>query len=249
MINLILLYIYTKDRRVLYLYSIIPGVNASIFVVSKVPFIITMILLFLILFKSKKYIFLLPIIFIFDKSSIILSIALLCYGIYYRDKLAIISSLIMILSIFLYYDFSNLGKPRGYFVDIFGIFIAIFSPILFFYFVYTIFEVSTKDRDILWFLTSTGFFVAILLSFRQKVNVEFFAPFLLLSIPIIIKIFFDKYYSIIKPLRKKYNILMITAITISILSSIILYTPIFSDFDRENDKNAKKTFFYQQTVQ
>ena len=241
-INLILLYNYTKDKRVLYLYSILPAVNASIFVVSKVPFIVTLLLIFLMLFKSRRYILIIPLIIFFDKSSIIIAIALLLYGFYYREKMPIFISLIMIFTIFSYYDYSNLGKPKGYFVDIFGIFLALLSPLLLFYLIYSIFV--DKIKDILWFIVATSLVVAVILSFRQKVAIEFFAPFLLLSVIIICRVFLNGYYTLIKSLRKRYNILLIITIFIAFISSMILYLPVFDDFDRQIDKNGNKSRFY-----
>jgi hypothetical protein len=44
------------------------------------------------------------------------------------------------------YSFDTGGKPKGYFLDALGVYAAIFSPLLFLYFIYSMYRILIKEE-------------------------------------------------------------------------------------------------------
>ena len=89
------------------------------------------------------------------------------------------------------YGFDTGGKPRGFLVDTFAIYASIFSPLLFIYFFYSIYRSGIKkDRTLVWYIAVTSLLFSFLFSFRQRIYIEDYAPFVVIFLPFMVKIFF-----------------------------------------------------------
>jgi hypothetical protein len=123
------------------------------------------------------------------------------------------------------YGFTTDGKPRGFLVDTFAIYATVFSPFLFFYFIYSIYRAGIKnERTLTWYISVTALFVSLIFSFRQRVYIEDYAPYIVISLPYMLKMFFHAYRVRLKEFRRNYNILaglVIIMLTINVILTFV----------------------------
>ncbi len=166
------------------IYALLPGVNSAALLLNPISVVIFLTLLFLYLYiygyKILSY-SILAITLLVDNSFLILYLALFFYAISIKDKKLLIYSMILFgISMYLY-GFDDGGKPKGYFIDMLGVYAAIFSPFLFLYYIYALYRVLIKEqKSILWYITFVSFAMSMLLSMRQKIYIEDFAPFVVI---------------------------------------------------------------------
>jgi len=213
------------------IYMLLPGINLSALMVSKIQILIFFTLLFLILydrFKQKSY-FLLPLMALVDNTFIHLFIALSFYGHYKKDtNLLIIATLCIIISYGIFgYDFGQV--PQGYFLDIFGVYGAIFSPLFFIFYIYSIYWFVAKyplRLPIIWFIASNTFIISVILSLRQFVFVEDFAPFVIVFVPYSVYVFLNSYRIRLPEFRKKYKVIF------GIMLSVMFFNTVATFYNR-----------------
>ena len=217
---------YEKDRFIgILIFMMLPGVlSASILVNSAI--IVTFCTLLYVYhynkYKTHSYI-LLIIFFIIDNSFAILYLALFFFSLKEKDKKLLYFSLILFVLSMYIYGFSTDGKPKGFLVDTVAIYATIFSPILFLYFIYTMYRAGIqKERSLAWYISITALLLSVIISFRQRVYIEDFAPFVVISIPLMLKTFLHSYRVRLKEFRKIYNILAI--LIIGMLSLNVIFT-------------------------
>ena len=141
------------------------------------------------------------------------------------------------------YGFDTGGKPKGYFLDTIGIYSVIFSPILFLYFAYSIYRgLIEKERGIIFFIAITALLFSLLLSLRQKIRLEDFAPFVIIASPLMVKIFFMSYRVRLKQFRFKYKFFLSLVFILLIINSLLM---IFSKSLYQFLDNPKKNFAYK----
>lgn len=183
-----------SDRLIsIVIFMTLPGLlSASILVNSAV--VVTFFTLFYIYYYNnvKKHSYILLVLFLFiDNSFAIFFLAIFFYSLNKRDnKLLVFSLLLFCLSMGIY-GFDTGGKPRGFLVDTFATYASIFSPLLFIYFFYSIYRSGIKkDRTLVWYIATTSLFFSFLFSFRQRIYIEDYAPFVVIFLPYMVKIFF-----------------------------------------------------------
>ena len=213
---------YEKDRLLsISIFMLLPGVlSASILVNSAI--IVTFCTLLYIYFyeKRNKHCYVLLLIFLFiDNSFAILFLALFFFSIKHKDnKLLITSFVLFILSMYIY-GFTTNGKPKGFLVDTFAIYASIFSPLLFIYFFYTIYRASLKkNKTLIWYISITALLVSFIFSFRQRVYIEDFAPYVVIFLPFMLKTFLHSYRIRLKEFRKKHDIAVILVLLMLFLN-------------------------------
>jgi len=234
------------------LFLLLPGVNSAAILLSKAGIVIFFTLFFLYIFfryKKVSYILLFSCTFL-DSAFAILLFALILYGVSKRDgKLIAVSTLLFSLSMYLY-GFDTSGKPKGHFMDTLGIYVAIFSPLLFIYFFYSIYRTSIKEeKNIIWYITATALFLSLLLSFRQRIEIDSFAPFLVLGAILLTKTFFDGYMVRLPQFRKRYRAVSFVVLGVLVLNSAILYGNKFLYNIIENpEKHFAHNFHYSKEL-
>ena len=200
---------------------ILPGVNSSALVVNESIIVIffTLLYIYLTKVKSKKYYPLLVLFLFIDNSFAILFLALFFYSIKTKDNIQLILSLILFGASMSMYGFDMGSRPQGYFLDTFGIYATIFSPVLFIYFFYAIYRIGIKhDKDIFWYISMTAFGLSLIFSLRQRVQIEDFAPFVVIAIPIMVKLFIHSLRIRLKEFRKMHYLMARAAIIILVLN-------------------------------
>jgi len=120
------------------------------------------------------------------------------------------------------YGFQVDGKPKGYFLDTCAIYATIFSPVLFIYFFYSMYRVGIKwERNLLWYIAITALGLSLLFSLRQKVAINDFAPFVVIAIPIMVKLFIHSLRVRLKEFRTIHYIMLRITLGVLILSFLL----------------------------
>ena len=222
-----------KDRFFsTFIFMLIPGMIISSLVINKSIYIIFSVLLFAYLYKSLKVLsyFLLFFFIFLDKSYISLYFALVFYALYKRDNFLLVLSLIFLALNANYFNYAIKGKPKGYFLDIFGTYFLIFSPFVFLYFLYSIYKgVLDKKKDIVFFIAFFAFIISTILSFRQRIKIDDYAPFTLIFIIYMVKYFLNSFRVRLPKFRTMYKFIFGFLFGSLILFDLVLffnsYTP------------------------
>lgn len=216
---------YEKDRLIsIVVFMLLPGVLSASLLVNSAIIVIFCTLLYLYYFeKYKKHSYFLLLLFLLiDNSFAILYLALFFYSIKENDKKLLYFSLILFALSMFVYGFSTDGKPRGFLIDTVAIYATIFSPILFLYFIYTVYRAGIKQEyNLSWYISITALFLSIVISFRQRVYIEDFAPYVVIGVPLMIKTFLHSYRVRLKEFRKTYNILAIVTVSMLLINVIL----------------------------
>lgn len=221
---------YTKTQNdailALLLFILLPGSVASALLVNKASLVILLSLAILCAYEYKKqvlfYILLILALFV-DKSFNILFLTFFFFGIYKKNSLLFTLSLVLFALNLSFYGFEVSGRPRGHFLDTLGIFAACFSPLIFVYFFYVIYRLSFKNnKSLLWFLMSVTFIFCSLLSLRQKLYLEEFLPFCVISTPLLIKTLIESYRVRLPQFRLKYKIFIQCSVIFLLICYVVI---------------------------
>ncbi|HHD79369.1 MAG TPA: hypothetical protein ENK98_07045 [Epsilonproteobacteria bacterium] len=176
------------------IFMLLPGILTGMSLANTAIIALSLVLLFVLLYENNQRIFL-PFImlalFFIDESSIIFFLALLLYGVIYKDKKLAIGSLAFLLAfIYLAKGIAIGGRPSGHFIEIFGLYATVFSPLLFLYFFYAMYRILLRGKkNLLWYISFTALAFSLLLSLRQRVHITDFAPYVMISVVLMLDIF------------------------------------------------------------
>ena len=203
---------YLKKNSDIYLsvviFSLMPGFIIASLLFNKSIYLIFLVLLFIYsFFHYRFYSYILLFLYtIVDVSFISLYLGLIFYSIYKKDTKFLLYSLFLLMINANYFNYDITGHPKGHLIDILGIYFAIFSPFVFLYFLYALLKTFRKPT-LLWFISSWGLIFSILLSFRQKIKIDDYAPYVIVAIVFMIAIFLNDYRVRLKIFRKPYKFL------------------------------------------
>jgi len=220
---------YLKDSRnriwLILVFILLPGVISSALLVDSAGLIIFGLLLFIYIYENYhlKYIyFLLPLLALSDGAFIYLFFSLIFYALYNKNKdLFLFNIFLLLVSLSVYGIELGSGTPKGHFLDTIGIYSAIFTPVIFIYIFYTLYKrLLSKDINIIWFIATVPLLLALFLSFRQRIHLEEYAPYLIMALPLTAQSFYASYRVRLKIFRRKYK-------TIFIVSALFLLVNFF----------------------
>jgi len=233
-ISVVLLYAISRyyvsrdsDRLwIVLIYMLLPGVVSSALVVDAAGLIITLLFLFVYIYlRFEKYaLLLLPLLIWIDASFAYLFLAVVLFGLYRKDWYWLSAGgLALAISIY-QYGINIGGVPESRFLDILGVYAAIFSPIVFIYLFYVLYRrLIAKEWDLIWTIGITSLLISMLLSFRQKVPVQLFAPFLLITLPLAAQTFYRTYRVRLREFRGRYRILFYTSFFLLIINALAVF--------------------------
>ena len=208
------------------IFMLLPGLNSAALVLDSSIIVVFCTLLYLYLFKrfGKEYYILLVLFLFIDNSFAILFLALFFYSLQKKDNTLLVISLVLFGISMQMYGFEIGGRPRSYFLATFSIYASILSPILFLFFFYTIYRVGIKgERDLYWYIAFTSLGLSLLFSLRQKVDLVDFAPFVVIAIPLMVKLFLHSFRIRLKIFRKNHYTFAKVMLSILILNIIVLF--------------------------
>lgn len=215
-----------SDRYIsLAIFSILPGVLSASILVNSSIIVIFFTLLYIYIYKktSTHSYLLLALFLLLDNSFAIFFLALFFYSMKKKDNKLLLVSLVFFGVSMAIYGFDTGGKPKGFLIDTFAIYASIFSPLLFVFFFYTIYRIGIKEnKNLTWYISTTSLFFSLLLSFRQRVYIEDYAPFVVIFLPYMIRHFFHNLRLRLPQFRVKHYYL--TATTLFVLALNVFAT-------------------------
>jgi len=244
---------YVKQDRnrvwLVIIFVLLPGVMSSALIVNEAGLIIFGLFLFIYIYEnySDNLTYPLLIIYLFTSGGFIyLFLSLSLFSLYKKKNIFLIFNITMLLGSLFLFDFISHGTPTGHFLDAIGIYAAIFSPIIFIYIFYVLYRrYLTKDFDILWFISSVVLVLSLLLSFRQRVNLEILAPYVILALPLMAQSFEHSYRVRLNIFRKRYRLIFtITLLLLLVNSSVIFFNKYLYYFVSK----PKKHFSYKMHI-
>ena len=216
-----------RDRLwIIVIFILLPGVISSALLVNSAGLVIFGLLLFVYIYENVSQKATYPLLLIFsivDGRFLYLFLSLILFSRHIKDKSFFMLNLLLSICSLLIYGFDVPGLPKGHFLDSIGVYSAIFTPIIFVYLVYTLYRrYLTKKIDLLWFISSVTFIISLVLSFRQRVGVEIFAPYLIIALPLAAKTFSSSYKVRLKMFRKRYKFTFILSLAFLVLNSFVV---------------------------
>jgi len=222
-------YLKRKSDRLfsVIIYVLLPGTNSAALAVNSSQIVIFLTLLFIYFYENKRvglsYFVLVVSVFI-DNSFAIFYLSLIFYALYKKDNNLLGISLVLFGLCMYFWGFDTGGKPKEYFVQTLAVYAAIFSPLVFFYFFYTEYRILVKEeKNILWFVSFIAFMFSLLLSFRQKIMIEDFAPFAIIATPLMVRVFLSSYRVRIPELRHWHKMIFSFVFATLVVNFIALY--------------------------
>jgi hypothetical protein len=234
LLSVVLLYAISKhyvsregDRLwIVLIYILLPGVTSAALVVDNAGLVIISLFLFgyLHLHYGRYALGLLPFLIVIDPAFAYLFFAIVLYGLYRKEYLyTIFGSVTLVISLS-FYGIHIGGSPESRFLDALGVYTAIFSPIVFLYLFYVLYRrMIAREWDLIWIIGMSAFVISLLLSFRQKVEIQTFAPFLLLALPLAAQTFFHTYRIRLREFRGRYRFLFYSAFTLLIINVLAVF--------------------------
>ncbi|MCI5633042.1 hypothetical protein [Helicobacter sp.] len=236
------------------LFCLLPGVNAVALLVTNGGIVIALTLILCLWvqkYNAIPYWLLLVMAFV-DKSFALVFVALIFYGIANKNTRLIVLSLLLFALNMYVYGLEIGGRPSGYFLDSNGHLLLIFSPLLYLYFLYTLYRYfNAKAKSLMWYIASVSLGFIWLLSLRQRVQMETFAPLLIVGIPLMVSLYFSGLRVRLPQFRARYTIpFLMTFLVLLILSgTLFLSKPLFVLFPNANEHFASRHFIAKEIAQ
>ena len=222
---------YFKKREDSYLsttiFALLPGIITSAILVNIAVVVVSLVLLFLIFHEKKKIyieVFIMVLLLLVHDASIIFFIALSIFSAFKRDRVLFVFSILLSAISLLYFNGIMVnGKPSGEFMELFGLYMALFSPLVFIYFFYALYRIWLREKkDILWYISFTAFVLSILLSLRQQVDMTNFVPYVIVSVVLMILIYLQTVQVRLPQFQKMYRFGFQIVITSLVVSSFVI---------------------------
>jgi len=168
------------------IFMFLPGILTATAMANIGILVLPLVLLFVLLYEEGNrwaLPFIMLALFFLHEASILFFLALLLYAIVRQEKiLGIFAATFIIASLYLSKGIAIGGRPSGHFIEIFGLYAAVFSPLLFLYFFYTMYrKLLREEGSLMWYISFTALAVSLLLSLRQKVYITDFAPYVMIA--------------------------------------------------------------------
>jgi hypothetical protein len=223
------------------IFMLLPGIITGMTLANVSIIVLTLVLLFVLLYEHRSPLsdLFLPLImlalFFIHEAASIFYIALLLFSWRAGDrKLLVYALAFLIASLLLSKGITIGGRPSGHFLEIFGLYATVFSPLLFLYFFYAMYRILLREeKNLLWYISFTALALSLLLSLRQKVYITDFAPYVMISVILMLHILnhsvrvrlpeFQRYY------RMGFYVVM--ASLVLSFAMILFHRPLFSLMD------------------
>ncbi len=215
-------------------YVMLPGMITALVLANISILVIPLVLLFLLV-HNKGWIcmqfIIMAFLFLIHDASVIFFIAIFIYALIHKEKaLTLFSGIFLLSSIIIVRGVEIGGRPSGHFIDIFGLYTALLSPLLFIYFFYTLYRILLREnKNILWYISFGALVASLILSIRQRISITDFAPYVIISIVLMLDNF-NKSMRVRLPLYRKYYKIGFTVVIGSLLlvsASILFHQSLF----------------------
>lgn len=244
---------YFSERTDIYtattIFMLLPGILTASTLANEAIMVLPLVIYFVLTYERKSFWslpFVMLALFFIHESSIIFFVALLLYGLIHRDKkLSIFSAAFLIAFIYLAKGIEIGGGPSGHFVEIFGLYATVFSPLLFLYFFYAMYRILLREeKSLLWYISFTALAFSLLLSIRQRIHIADFAPYVMITIVLMLDVFRNSVRVRLPEFQKLYNRGFYIVLSFLGLSTaiIIFHQAFFLILDDNSKHFAKKVY-------
>lgn len=231
------------------IFMFLPGVLTASTLANEAIVVLPLVLYFVLMYERQSFwslpFVMLALFFIHD-ASIIFFVALLLYGLSHKDKkLSIFSAAFLIAFIYLAKGIEIGGGPSGHFVEIFGLYATVFSPLLFLYFFYALYRILLREeKTLLWYISFTALAFSLLLSIRQRIHISDFAPYVTIAIILMLDVFKNSIRVRLPEFQKLYKRAFAVVIFFLGLSvSLIVFHQVFFLMLEDNSQHFAKRVY------
>lgn len=190
------------------IFVLLPGVNIISLLVSKSVFVLFFALLLCYLHIKRYNIVFFPLciaVSFLDYSFSIIFLALLLYAFRHKHNKTFAFSLVVFALNMYFFTPPIHGVPKGHFLDTIGLMALLYSPILFVYYVYTLYhQIHKKEHTLILYIGATSILFTLLLSLRQEIDLHTFLPMSVAGLPVMIKVFMHDMRIRLKDFRHAY---------------------------------------------
>jgi len=238
----------------LFIYLATPGIFVSLIVINYATIAIFLTLLFLYSYnKNIKILQVITLVLLFfsQTASFVVYIAVGIYAFRKNDYFLTAINAILLIAYSFYANYPIDGIPKGHLLQLLGIYAVIFSPLLFFAFIYTLYRLAIDNqKNLLWYITTTSFIISLLLAIRQKIKVTDFTPYVVIIIPIIVEVFKNSLQIRLKIFRKSYYLICKIVVVVLLLETIvtILEYPLYKYFNNDALLIEKSLYIVPQNI-
>lgn len=227
-------------------FILLPGVVSSALLVHMAGISIFLLLLFIYLYESaqiKSAMLLLAFFVAVDEHFIYLYISMFLFALYKKEYKSSLYFLALMALVPFVHTINYHGAPKGYFVDSFALYGAVLSPFVFIYIVYALYrKYLTREIGVIWFVAAVPFVLSLLMSFRQRIAIEFFAPYIIMALFLAAGVFEHSYRVRLSQFRKNYRILFTASLVLLLLNTMVV---VFNKYLYIGIDEPKKHFSYK----
>lgn len=214
-------------RFALFLYLLLPGVIASGVLLNEATYALTAVLLYLLAYESKNFLLqIVALVLLLPSPTATFSFygMLALYGYRKEERTTMLLGFVFFLLSFIVGNYDFRGRPQGHFLELMGVYAALFSPLFFIYYFYALYRVSLEGpRDIYWTVAFGALVISILLSVRQQVLIVDFSPYLLAGAMIPVSVYLRSLRVRIRPHQRTYRFAATLVIASMLLSALMLF--------------------------
>ncbi len=209
------------------IYMLLPGIITALALANISILVIPFVLLFLLAYDRGwlwAQALLMIFLFMLHDASVIFFISIFIYALMRKEiPLATLSGFFLILSLVTVRGVEIGGRPSGYFADLFGLYAALFSPLLFIYFFYTMYRILLREeKNILWYISSIALLASLVLSVRQRIILTDFAPYVVISIVLMLDTYYKSLRIRLPEYRSWYRVGFFAVILVLVMSSLTI---------------------------
>ena len=231
------------------LFMFLPGILTAVTLVNVAIIVLPLVLFFVLMYERKSYWslpFVMLALFFIHEASIIFFVALFLYAVAHKDKkLGILSTTFLFAFVYLAKGIEIGGRPSGHFAEVFGLYASVFSPLLFLYFFYSMYRIFLREKKtLLWYISFTALAFSLLLSIRQRIYITDFAPYVSISIIVMLDVFNNSVRVRLPEFQTRYKRAFYVVLGFLVLSVlvIILHKTTYELMDNPKKHFAKRIY-------
>lgn len=115
------------------------------------------------------------------------------------------------------------GHPQSYFIDTLGGLIFLFSPLLLAYYIYSLIYSIKRYDDFMSYVSLSAIVFVLILSLRQKVDIQTLIPMSVVGLPVLINRFLSDIRVRLPQFRKGYVARLVCIIALACAQTSVLY--------------------------
>jgi hypothetical protein len=240
------------------LFMFLPGIITVTTMVNVAILVLPLVLFFVLMYERQSYWplpFVMLALFFIHEASIIFFVALLFYALVHKDKkLGTLSAAFLLAFLYLAKGIEIGGRPSGHFAEIFGLYATVFSPLIFLYFFYAMYRILLREeKKLLWYISFTALTLSLVLSIRQRVDITDFAPYVMISMVLMVDVFNRSVRVRLPEFRKRYMrgfyvVVLFLALSVLLIVSHKLSYELMDDPDKHFAKRIYKPYYLAQSL-